>query len=221
MRADRVRVGMRGDQRRIADRGDVPEAAFVQMRQIDQNPQPVAGADQRLAELGQTGAGIGRRRTAERHAVAERIRPAPDRAERAQPRRIQHVQDLEIRVDGLGAFDMKHRRQHVIGEAAFDVADSAADAKAPLRLPLDPEQQRRHGEDDPLRLGRIDGRRRSIAADLAGTVFRCWSYFSGARGRKSQTSRRQIHPGAPWANPNGLCPRLAGRPRPDPRRRAG
>src|SRR5271156_4042426 len=32
MRADGMRVGMRGDQRRIADFGDIPEAPFVEMR---------------------------------------------------------------------------------------------------------------------------------------------------------------------------------------------
>src|ERR1700730_4245907 len=54
-----------------------------------------------LPRSGKPGAGVGRGRTGERHAVAERVRPAPDRAERAQPRRVQHVQNLEIRVDRL------------------------------------------------------------------------------------------------------------------------
>jgi hypothetical protein len=83
---------MGGDQRRIAGLGHVPEALFVEMRQVDQNLQPVAGADQFLAERRQTGTGIGRRRTKERHAMPECIRPAPNQTERAQPRFMQHVQ---------------------------------------------------------------------------------------------------------------------------------
>ena len=136
MRADGMRVGVRGDQRRIAKFGNVPETAFVEMRQIDQNPQLVAGADQRLAEIGQARADIGRRRTAERHAVAERIRPAPDRTERAQPRRVKHVQKLESRINRFGALDMQHRRQHVIGETALDIAGIAANADAARRTPV-------------------------------------------------------------------------------------
>jgi hypothetical protein len=51
MRAQGMRIGMRGDQGRIADSGNVPEPPFVKVRQIDQNPQPVAGADQLLVFL--------------------------------------------------------------------------------------------------------------------------------------------------------------------------
>jgi hypothetical protein len=60
MGAQSVRVRMRGDERRVADGGNVPEPAFIQVRQIDQNPQPVAGANQLLAEVRQTGSGVGR-----------------------------------------------------------------------------------------------------------------------------------------------------------------
>ena len=62
---------------------------------------------------------------------------------------------------------MKHRRQRVVGEAAFDIGNSPANANAPVRLPLDPKQQRRHGKHDALRLSDIDGRRRRIVADDA------------------------------------------------------
>src|SRR5262245_5626 len=48
MRAQSMRVRMSGDERRFADSGNVPETAFVKMRQIDQNFQSVAGADQLL-----------------------------------------------------------------------------------------------------------------------------------------------------------------------------
>ncbi len=66
---------------------------------------------------------------------------------------------------------MQHRRQHIVGDAALDIGAIAADAKAALRLALDPVQQRDHGKDGPLRLRRIDPRRRRIVADGAA-VFR-------------------------------------------------
>ena len=112
MRAQGVGVGMRGDQRRVAELGDVPEALFVEMRKVDQDLQPVAGANQLLAEIGQARPGVGRRRTAKRHAVPERVRPAPHRAERAQPGLMQHIEGLELRVDRLRAFDMQNGGQH-------------------------------------------------------------------------------------------------------------
>ncbi len=133
-----MRVGMRRDQRRIAQRRDIPKTFFIEMRQVDHDAQPIADADQRFAEVGQAGAGIGRRRTAERHAVAEHIRPAPHRAERAQPRRVEHVEQIEIRIDRFGAFDMQHRRQYVIGNRTLDIAGGAAETNAALGLPLDP-----------------------------------------------------------------------------------
>ena len=54
MRAQGMRIGVRGDEGRIADSGNVPETAFVKVRKIDQNPQTVAGAYQLLAEVRQT-----------------------------------------------------------------------------------------------------------------------------------------------------------------------
>ena len=38
MRAQGMRIGVRGDEGRIADSGNVPETAFVKVRKINQNP---------------------------------------------------------------------------------------------------------------------------------------------------------------------------------------
>ena len=54
MRAQGMRIGVRGDEGRIADSGNVPETAFVKVRKINQNPQTVAGAYQLLAEVRQS-----------------------------------------------------------------------------------------------------------------------------------------------------------------------
>lgn len=85
MRAQSMRIGMRGDEGRIADSGNVPEPAFIEVRQINQNPQPVAGADQFLTEVRQTRSSVGRRGTTKRHAMPEGIGPAPNRPRERSP----------------------------------------------------------------------------------------------------------------------------------------
>src|SRR5262245_29156697 len=160
MRAQSMRVGMRGDEGRFADSGNVPEAAFVKMRQIDQNFQSVAGADQLPTEFRQTGPRVGRRGTAERHAMPEHIRPAPNGAKRAKSGLIQHVEDLEILIDCFRALDVKDRCQHAFLQAFSDIIDIAADENAAPRLPLDTEKKRHHAEDNPLRLRQFNGMRR-------------------------------------------------------------
>ena len=185
---------MRGDEGRIADSGDVPEPALVEVRQIDQNPQPVASADQLLAEVRKTGSRVGRRGTAERHAMPERIRPAPNGAERAKSRLIQYVQELEIRVDCFRAFDMKNRCQYAVLQASLDIIDIAADANAALQLPLDTEEKGHHAEDSPLRRRQFKGRRRQGTA--TGVSSR--RFASGANcpiGRRDED--REQPPGEP------------------------
>ena len=163
MRAQSMRVGMRGDEGRIADSGDVPEPRFVEVRQVDQDPQPVAGADQLLAEVGQTGSCVGRSGTAERHAVPERIRSAPNRAERAKSRLMQYVQQFEVRVDRFRAFDMKNRRQHAVLQASLDVID----VRQTRTRPCDSRSIRRRRdtmrEDSTLRRRQFNRRRDEAA----------------------------------------------------------
>ena len=163
VRAQGVGVGVRGDQRRVAELGDVPEALFVEMRKVDQDLQPVAGANQLLAEIGQARPDVGRRRTAKRHAVPERVRPAPHRAERAQPGLMQHVEGLELRIDRLRAFDMQNGGQHAVIDAMADVLHRAADAHLPVRLAFDADQDRRHAPHGGLRGRKIERRRQGRA----------------------------------------------------------
>jgi hypothetical protein len=59
MWAQGVGVGMGSDERGIADGCDVPEPALVDVRKIDQNPEPVAPANQFLAKVGQAGSRVG------------------------------------------------------------------------------------------------------------------------------------------------------------------
>src|SRR6202048_4901598 len=105
--------------------------------------------------------------------MAERIRPAPNGAKRAKSRLIQHVQDFKIRVDCFSAFDMHNRCQQAVLHRLLDIIDVAADANAALRLPLDTEKERHHGEDSPLRRHQFKGRRQRGAA--ANVLRRCFA----------------------------------------------
>src|SRR5262245_32178390 len=135
------------------------------MRQIDQNFQSVASADQLSSEVRQTGPRVGRRGTAERHAMPERIRPAPNGAERAKSGLMQYVEDLEILIDYFRALDVKDRFQHAFLQALSDIVDIAADENTAPRLPLDTEKKRHHAEDNPLHLRQFNGMRRQGIAN--------------------------------------------------------
>ena len=58
--AQGVRVGMRRNQRCTRKFGDIPEPLLVNVREIDQYAHLVTTLDQRLAEIGQAVARIGR-----------------------------------------------------------------------------------------------------------------------------------------------------------------
>ncbi len=140
-RGQGVDVGMGGDQRGGGELGDVPEAALGDVREVDEDALGVTGGDQALAGLGEAGAEIGRVREAERHAVAEDVGAAPDRADRAQARGIEHVEEVELLVDGLGAFDVEHGGDGAARHGGADVGGRAAHGELAVRGGLEPEQQ--------------------------------------------------------------------------------
>ena len=72
--------------------GDVPEARLVEVAEVDGDPELGAAAHEPDARRRQARPGVGRARVGERHAVGERVRAAPDRAERAQAGGVQHVE---------------------------------------------------------------------------------------------------------------------------------
>ena len=70
----------------------------------------------------------------ERHAVAEGVGAAPDRAERAQPGGVPELQRLEIGVDRLGALEVQDRdRGRAALDARVEVGDRAGDHDLALR----------------------------------------------------------------------------------------
>ena len=112
---------------RCVDRGHVPEAALVEVREVDEDAELLARAHERAAGVGQAALGG--------HAVGERVRPAPRRADRAQPERVQRGQQLEAGVDRLGALDVHDGED---GAAELEVAGRARHAHR--SRPLEREQ---------------------------------------------------------------------------------
>ena len=185
------------------------------MRKVDQNLQPVAGADQLLAEVGQAWARVRRRRAAERHAMAEHVRPAPHRTERAQARGMQHVKRFELRVDRLRAFDVQDRRQHAGLDAFPDFVDRAADADLPAGVALDADQDRSHARDDGLRLGEVERRRqrradcgvecKRVAGAAPGAIWRRHEDREQSAGETALPGHRQVELPFALAFEKGPC----------------
>ena len=138
---------MARDERPGCERRDVPESPLGEVAQVDEDPQLRAPLHEALPGGGEAGPGIGRGGEHERHAGGEVVRPAPDRAEHAEPRGVPGVERLEIRVDRLGALEAEHRDRPV----AVEVGGGPRDADAPGTL---------EGEEAAGRGGRVRGRRR-------------------------------------------------------------
>ncbi len=125
---------------------DVPEAGLVQVRDVDEDPEPVAGDDERAAGVGQARARC-RARPGKRNGT-----PSPNAFGRDQTipteRRPRSYQALEIgevgreRVGALEVHDRRHparargrRRRRAIGtpSPSSTPASSSGDARAPRR----------------------------------------------------------------------------------------
>ena len=107
--AQRVGAGVGGDERRAAvlERVDVPEPAAVQVGDVDEDPQLVAGRDERRPALERPGPSSGLPGEPERHAGGEVVRAAPGQPERAHPRGVEQLELLEPRADRLGALEVQ------------------------------------------------------------------------------------------------------------------
>jgi hypothetical protein len=149
---------VRRDDRPGRQAGDVGEARGVEVADVDQDPQLRAAAHQRQSGRGEPRAGVGRGGEAEGHAVAEGVRPAPDRAQRSHAGGMPGVERRQARIDRLGALQMQHDGQGPVGVAAVQrgaVGDHRDGAVARGRQPVR-AADRAGGE--RRRLGVIDGR---------------------------------------------------------------
>ena len=106
----RVRAGVAGDERPRVDLRHVPEPLLVEVAEIDEDPELATARDQPPARVGQATARVGARRGAERNALGEPVRPAPDGTERPQPRLVPERERLELGVDRLRPLDVQDGR---------------------------------------------------------------------------------------------------------------
>src|SRR5437868_14303854 len=105
-----MRIRVAGDQGRLRQFRDVPEASLVEMREVDQDPEAVALGYEAAVGRRQPLADVGRRGEAEGDALCECVRPAPDKADRAQPALVALREVPELRLDRLGPLEGQDRR---------------------------------------------------------------------------------------------------------------
>ena len=141
---DGMGVGMGGNKRAVRQPGHIVKALFVDVAEVDHDPQRVALADQPLAGRGQPLAGVGAGGEGKRHAVAEDRRPRPDRTDRAQTHGMEGVQRVEILADGLGPFHVQDARYDPACEAVADLGDGPDEAELPARGTFHPQHMPRH-----------------------------------------------------------------------------
>ena len=82
--------------------------------------------------------------------MAENVRPAPNRAERAQASGIEYIEHSEVTVESLATFNVQHRSVSAYGFRRPDIGDRPGDADATVGALSDSEQQRCHLECCPL-----------------------------------------------------------------------
>src|SRR6266850_1080947 len=106
---------------RLRELGDVPEAAFVQVCEIDEDAELVALGNKAAADFRQSTADIGRGREPERDTFGESVGSAPHEAERAQPSLVEALEILEARFDRLSTFEVQNRRERAAVQRRLDL----------------------------------------------------------------------------------------------------
>ena len=87
------------------------------------------------------GPGVGRRGDAERDALAEGVRAAPDGPDRAQAALVERLEPAQLRVERLGALEVEDRADPVAVDAGRELRRRADDAHGTARRGLDREQE--------------------------------------------------------------------------------
>ena len=104
--------------------------------------------------------------------MAENVRPAPNRAERAQASSIKHIEHPKVAVQSLATFDVQHWCVSACGFRRPDIGDRPGDADATAGALRNSEQQRRHLEGCPLCMGQLKcwRHRNVIGANSIGSL---------------------------------------------------
>ncbi len=98
------------------------------------------------AGIGEPHARVELRLGQHRRAVTEGVRPGPDEAERAQAGGVQHLERVEIRVDALGAFDMRQDSDASLFYGAANGGGVGADRQVGRQLAGEPAHPGEHGQ---------------------------------------------------------------------------
>jgi hypothetical protein len=114
-----VRVGR--DERCLRYPRRIPEAALVQVREVEQDARPVALADQLLPRVREAGTCVRRRREPEGDTVSVGVGSAPHEAERTEAHLVEVLQSAWVRAEVLGAFEVEDRRKHAFAQARLDL----------------------------------------------------------------------------------------------------
>jgi hypothetical protein len=101
---------------------------LVQVREVDQDPEPVALGHETAAGPRQSVADVGRGGKVEGHALCERVRPAPDEADGAQPALVELREVPEVRLDRLGPLEMADRSERAAVQRRLDIGGRACQA---------------------------------------------------------------------------------------------
>ncbi len=124
------------NQGRVSEGSDIPEAAFIDVRDVHDDAQSVARPHQLFAEVRQPGAGVRRVREQVWNSFTEIVGSTPDRAQRTQSGGIEKLQCVEPRIDGFGALEVDDRGQHAVLQTRAQLVERAHHADLALRVTL-------------------------------------------------------------------------------------
>src|SRR6266567_6783388 len=137
---------------------NIPEALFIDVGKVKQDAQPVAGTNQIASRRSQTWSRVRRVREFEGDAVSKGVGATPDNAKRAQSCLVEHLDALEVWIDGLSPLEVKNDSQDALLEAVHEFANSTNNFDLPLRLSLKPEKTGDHRNGELLGVRRINSR---------------------------------------------------------------
>jgi hypothetical protein len=137
--AEGVGVGVGRHQRHVGERGHVPEASLVEVREVHQDAEAVALAHQVPARARETGAGVGRGPKAEGDAVSVGVRAAPHEAERTQPHPVEILERARVGAEVLRPLEVQDRGKHAVAQAPGELPDSTRHLQPPFGFDLEPK----------------------------------------------------------------------------------
>jgi hypothetical protein len=100
----------------------VPESSFIQVREVDQGPKPVALLpDELLPCTTQARTCVRRGRKPERDAVGVDVGPAPHESQRPEARLVKFFERARVRAQVLGALEVQDGSHDPFAQALFEL----------------------------------------------------------------------------------------------------